>query len=197
MYFKILQIFVFNKKRKEYREMKKVWIKGLSISIVLVLVVALSGCCLFKGKGPTETVTAPPAVVEQEPSPEVIAAELAALLKEAQAEGALMPIYFDYDKSNLKADGKKNLDKTAAWLAKKTTVNIRIEGNCDERGTNEYNMALGERRANTAKEYLVKLGVSAARLETVSLGEEKALDPGHTEAAWAKNRRDDFMPTSK
>jgi peptidoglycan-associated lipoprotein len=178
--------------------MKKIWIKGLSIPIVLVLVVALSGCaCMKKGTGQTETVTAPPAVVEQEPSPEVIAAELAALLKEAQAEGALMPIYFDYDKSILKAEGKKNLDKTAAWLAKKPTVNIRTEGNCDERGTNEYNMALGERRANTAKEYLVKLGVSAARLETVSLGEEKPLDPGHSEAAWAKNRRDDFMPTSK
>jgi len=178
--------------------MTKNWIKGLSIPIVLVLVVALSGCaCMKKGKGQTETVTAPPAVVEQEPSPEVIAAELAALLKEAQAEGALMPIYFDYDKSNLKAEGKNNLDKTADWLAKKPTVNIRTEGNCDERGTNEYNMALGERRANTAKEYLVKLGVSAARLETVSLGEEKPLDPGHSEAAWAKNRRDDFMPTSK
>jgi peptidoglycan-associated lipoprotein len=177
--------------------MTKNWVKGLSILILLVLVVALSGCCLFKGKGQTETVTAPPAVVEQEPSPEVIAAELAALLKEAQAEGALMPIYFDYDKSNLKSEAKKDLDKTAAWLAKKTTVNIRIEGNCDERGTNEYNMALGDRRANTAKEYLVKLGVSADRLETVSLGEEKPFDPGHSEASWAKNRRDDFMPTSK
>jgi peptidoglycan-associated lipoprotein len=177
--------------------MRKNWPKGLIIPIVLVLVVALSGCSCFKSKPAAETVTAPPAVVEQAPSPEVMAAELAALLKEAQAEGALMPIYFDYDKSNLKAEGKKNLDKTAAWLAKKPTVNIRIEGNCDERGTNEYNMALGERRANTAKEYLVKLGVSAARLEIVSLGEEKPLDPGHSEAAWAKNRRDDFMPTSK
>jgi peptidoglycan-associated lipoprotein len=144
-----------------------------------------------------ETVAAAPAVVETEPSPDVMTSELAALLKEAQAEGALMPIYFDYDKSNLKSEAKTNLDKTAAWLAKKTTVNIRIEGNCDERGTNEYNMALGDRRANTAKEYLVKLGVSADRLETVSLGEEKPLDAGHSEAAWAKNRRDDFMPTSK
>ena len=179
--------------------MSKKWIRGLSIPILLVLGVALSSCCLFKGKekGQTETVTAPPAVAEQAPSPEVMSAELAALLKEAQAEGALMPIYFDYDKSNLKSDAKKNLDKTAAWLAKKPTVNIRIEGNCDERGTNEYNIALGDRRASSAKEYLVKLGVSADRLETVSLGKEKPLDPGHNNAAWAKNRRDDFMPTSK
>jgi peptidoglycan-associated lipoprotein len=179
--------------------MSKKWIKGLSIPILLVLLVALSGCSCMKGKPTTaaETVTAPPAVVEQAPSPEVMSAELAALLKEAQAEGALMPIYFDYDKSNLKSDARKNLDKTAAWLAKKPTVNIRIEGNCDERGTNEYNIALGDRRATSAKEYLVKLGVSADRLETVSLGKEKPLDPGHSEAAWAKNRRDDFIPTSK
>ena len=108
-----------------------------------------------------------------------------------------MPIYFDYDKSNLKSDARKNLDKTAAWLGKKPTVNIRIEGDCDERGTNEYNIALGDRRATSAKEYLVKLGVSADRLEIVSLGKEKPLDPGHSEAAWAKNRRDDFIPTSK
>jgi len=177
--------------------MTRKWAKSLSIPILLVLLVAMSGCSCLKGKGTTETVTAPPEVVETEPSPDVMAEELAALLKEAQAEGALMPIYFDYDKSNLKSDATKNLDKTAAWLSKKPTVNIRIEGNCDERGTNEYNMALGERRASTAKEYLVKLGVPAGRLETVSLGEEKPLDPGHSEAAWAKNRRDDFMPTSK
>jgi len=177
------------------------WIKGLSIpTILLVLVVVLSGCCLFKGKqkpAPAETVAAPPAVVEQEPSPEVTSAELEALKKEAQAEGALMPIYFDFDKSNLKPDAKTNLDKTAAWLSKKPTVNIKIEGNCDERGTSEYNMALGERRANSAKEYLVKLGISAARLETISWGEEKPSCTEHNEACWSKNRRDDFNPTSK
>ena len=177
--------------------MRENWAKGLIIPILLVLVVALIGCSCAKKSAVTETVAPPATVQEQEPGPDVLDAELAALLKEAQAEGALMPIYFDYDKSNLKADAKENLGKTSAWLSKKPTVNIKIEGNCDERGTNEYNMALGERRASSAKEYLVKLGVSAVRLETVSLGEEKPLDPGHSEAAWAKNRRDDFIPTSK
>ena len=176
--------------------MTEKWLKWLSIPILLVLVVGFSGCAK-KTKPTAETVTAPQAVVETEPSPDVMEAELAALLKEAQAEGALMPIYFDYDKASLKSDAKQNLDKTASWLSKKPTVTIRIEGNSDERGTNEYNLALGERRANVAKEYLVKLGVSAGRLDTVSLGEEKPWDPGHTEAAWAKNRRDDFMPTGK
>ena len=172
----------------------------LIIPILLVLAVALSVSCAAKGKGvpvSTETVTPAPTDEEQASSPDIIDSELEALKKEAQAEGALMPIYFDYDKSSLTPDAKKNLDKTGAWLSKKSTVNIRIEGNCDERGTNEYNMALGERRANSAKEYLVKLGVSANRLETISWGEEKPLYPGYSESAWAKNRRDDFYPTSK
>ena len=178
--------------------MTRKWVKGLIIPILLVLVVMLSGSCAAKGKGaPTEMVKPTPTGEEQAPSPDIIGSELEALKKKAQAEGALMPIYFGYDKSSLEPEAIKNLDQTAAWLSKKSTVNIRIEGNCDERGTNEYNMALGERRANTAKEYLVKLGVSAAHLETVSWGEEKPLDFGHSEAAWAKNRRDDFNPTSK
>ena len=180
--------------------MTKKGIKRLIIPMLLVLVVALCGSCAAKRKGvpvSAETVTPAPTGEEQAPSPDIIDSELEALMKEAQAEGALMPIYFDYDKSNLKPEAKKNLDKTAAWLSKKPTVNIRIEGNCDERGTNEYNMVLGERRANSAKEYLVKLGVSADRLETISWGEEKPLDPGYSEAAYAKNRRDDFKPTSK
>ncbi len=180
--------------------MTKKCIKGFILPVLLVLVVALCGACAAKGKGvpvPAERVTPAPTGEEQTPSPDIIDSELEALKKEAQAEGALMPIYFDYDKSSLTPDAKINLDKTAAWLSKKTTVNIRIEGNCDERGTNEYNMALGERRANSAKEYLVKLGVSANRLETISWGEEKPLEPGQSEAAWAKNRRDDFYPTSK
>lgn len=175
------------------------WVKNCGIPVLLIFVVVLSGCSHGKEQrqGPSEMVTAPPEVVEQAPSQEVMAEELAALLKEAQAEGALMPIYFDFDKSNLKADAIKNLNKTAGWLAKKPTVNIRIEGNCDERGTNEYNLALGERRANSAKEYLVKLGVSADRLETVTWGEEKPICTEHNEACWSKNRRDDFNPISK
>jgi peptidoglycan-associated lipoprotein len=70
---------------------------------------------------------------------------------------------------------------------------IRIEGNCDERGTVEYNLALGEKRANAALDYLVKMGIDPSRISTVSYGKERPMDPGHTEAAWAKNRRDDFV----
>jgi peptidoglycan-associated lipoprotein len=178
--------------------MMRIGTKGLSISMGLVLVLGLTSCSSRSKNVKTENMApAPAAVEEQTPPPVVTDAELDALKKAAQAEGALMPIYFDFNKSNLKPEAKKNLDKTAAWLTKKSTVNIKIEGNCDERGTIEYNVALGDRRANSAKEYLIKIGVAANRLEIVSWGKEKPLDPGHNEAAWAKNRRDDFNPTSQ
>jgi len=105
---------------------------------------------------------------------------------------SLEPIYFDFDKANIWPDVKAILDKNAEWISKNPTAKIRSEGNCDERGTNEYNMALGERRANSAKQYLLTLGISADRLTTGSYGEGKPIDSGHDEAAWANNRRDDF-----
>jgi peptidoglycan-associated lipoprotein len=102
------------------------------------------------------------------------------------------PIYFDFDKSNLKPPAVAKLDQLGDYMSKNSIAKIRIEGNCDERGTNEYNLALGDRRANSAKQYLINLGISADRLSTISYGEERPADPGHNEAAWAKNRRDDF-----
>jgi peptidoglycan-associated lipoprotein len=80
-----------------------------------------------------------------------------------------------------------------AELEKNPGAVIRIEGNCDERGTVEYNLALGEKRAKAALDYLVKMGIDPSRISTVSYGKERPMDPGHTEAAWAKNRRDDFV----
>jgi peptidoglycan-associated lipoprotein len=165
-------------------------------------VLALAGCCgakVSKTKMPpvAEKVSPAPPMEEQVAPQALPNEELAALLREAQAEGALLPIYFDFDKYSLKPAAKSNLDKTAGWLSKKSTVKIRIEGNCDERGTIEYNVALGERRANGAKQYLVKLGISPDRLETVSWGKEKPICTEHNESCWAKNRRDDFNPTSK
>ncbi|MHB8789535.1 MAG: peptidoglycan-associated lipoprotein Pal [Desulfobulbaceae bacterium] len=111
---------------------------------------------------------------------------------EGRTSGPMLPVYFDFDKSDIRADQVERVENNAAFL-KKNTVRIRIEGNCDERGTNEYNLALGERRAQSAKKYLVNLGVDDARLDTVSWGEEKALLFGHDEISWAQNRRDDFV----
>ena len=97
-------------------------------------------------------------------------------------------VYFDYDKYTVRADAEPVLSAQAAWLAKYPSVAVRIEGNADERGTREYNLALGARRANSIKDFLVAHGVAATRIETVSFGKEKPIDAGTTEEAYAKNR---------
>jgi peptidoglycan-associated lipoprotein len=101
-------------------------------------------------------------------------------------------IYFDFDKSELKPEARAVLRKKAEWLRDNPEFSARIEGHCDERGTNEYNLALGERRANAAWRFLNALGISGARLTTISYGEERPADPGQNDDAWSKNRRDEF-----
>ncbi len=112
---------------------------------------------------------------------------------EGRTSAPLLPIYFDFDKSNIKEDQRARIEKNGAYLLENKETKVRIEGNCDERGTNEYNMALGERRALNAKKYLVNLGIHEARMHTISFGEEKPLLHGHDEYSWAQNRRDDFV----
>lgn len=104
-------------------------------------------------------------------------------------------IFFDYDKFDLRSDAREILKKKGALLKDNNTLKVVIEGHCDQRGTPAYNLALGERRARAAYEYLVTLGVASSRLSIVSYGEERPLDPGHNEAAYAKNRRDEFKIT--
>jgi len=106
-------------------------------------------------------------------------------------------IHFDFDKYNIRPGDAEILNENAALLKKYPKVKVQIEGHCDERGTVEYNLALGERRANTTKKYLVSLGVSADRISTISYGKERPLDPGHNEEAWAKNRRAHIVVLSK
>src|SRR5271170_4887535 len=98
-------------------------------------------------------------------------------------------VYFDTDQSVVREDGRQTLNKQAEWLKKYTNYPITIEGKCDERGTREYNLALGERRANAVKDYLAASGVSASRLSTISYGKERPVVLGSNEAAWAQNRR--------
>lgn len=105
----------------------------------------------------------------------------------------LEDIYFDFDKSLIRDDAKPVLGKVAAYMKKTPGAKLQIEGHCDERGTSEYNIALGQRRADSTKKYLVNLGVDGDRLSTITYGEEKPADPGHNKAAWAKNRRAVFV----
>jgi peptidoglycan-associated lipoprotein len=109
----------------------------------------------------------------------------------------LKDIYFNFDKYDIRPGDAAVLKENAALLKKFTNVKVQIEGHCDERGTVEYNLALGERRANKTKDYLVSLGISAARISTISYGKERPLDPGHNEESWAKNRRAHTIITAK
>jgi peptidoglycan-associated lipoprotein len=102
-------------------------------------------------------------------------------------------VHFDFDKSDLKEEGKKTCQAVADYMKKNPKAKVTIEGHCDERGSAEYNLALGERRAVAVKNYLVSLGVPKGAISTVSFGKERPLDPGHNEEAWAKNRRAHFL----
>lgn len=112
-------------------------------------------------------------------------------------DSPLKVAYFRYDSDELTPEAKKNLEANATLLKTYATWVVTIEGHCDERGTAEYNLALGDRRALAAKTYLVSLGISPDRIRTVSYGNEFPFDPGHAESAWAQNRRAHFMLTSK
>jgi peptidoglycan-associated lipoprotein len=143
----------------------------------------------------TETrVTNPPDFVQTETqSPtvttEALPADIEDLNRVAQQRGYLQDAFFAYDESTLTPEAQAALTAAANWLKKNAQYTLLLEGHCDERGTEQYNLALGDRRANTAKEYLMTLGVDGSRMRTVSYGEERPFDPGHTESAWAKNRR--------
>jgi peptidoglycan-associated lipoprotein len=120
-----------------------------------------------------------------------------ASLDDLNRNSPLKPAFFELDSSDINATAKAALDEDAAVLKRYPTWAVTIEGHCDERGSAEYNLALGERRAVAAKSYLVSVGISADRLKTVSYGKEFPFDPGHEEAAWLKNRRAHFVVTAK
>ena len=148
-------------------------------------------------KPPTPPEPVPePTVVPPEPAP--AESNLANLsLDEINKNSPFQPVFFALDEYEVDGTGKQALDANAAILKKNPGWVITIEGHCDERGTAEYNLALGEKRAIAAKTYLLSLGVPADRLRTVSYGKEFPFDPGHDEGAWSKNRRAHFVVTSK
>lgn len=120
-------------------------------------------------------------------------AGMSAAAGENQLAPRLQDIFFDFDSYIVRNDDLPTLKEIAAWLTTRPEVAITVEGHCDERGTTDYNLALGQKRAEAAKDYLIKMGVSEKRVKTVSFGKEAPIDPSHTENAWQKNRRAHFV----
>ena len=174
--------------------MKRTSVVVLALLLVLSLV-ALTGC---PKKAEVSSVPEPqpqaaqPEKVAEAPAPpaEEPAKAPEAAIKET---AGLQPIYFDFDKSFIRDDAKAAMKANADWLKANPKAKVRIEGNCDERGTIEYNQALGQRRAASAKKYLTDLGISAKRISLISYGKEKPVCKESTEDCWQKNRRDDLV----
>jgi len=144
---------------------------------------------------PPEPVTeAPPVSVPPEPT--VSSADMGSL-DEINKKGILAPVFFEFDSAEMSSEGQAVLTKNAETMKRFQTWVVSIEGHCDERGTAEYNLALGERRALSVRQYLVSLGIAAERLRTVSYGKEFPFDPGHGEQSWKNNRRANFVVTAK
>ena len=144
---------------------------------------------------PPEPVVEPPVAPAQPLRDESISSS--ASLDEINRNSPLRPVFFDLDSSELNDEARRTLDANASALRQNATWVVTIEGHCDERGTAEYNQALGERRALSARAYLVSLGLPSDRIRTVSYGKEFPFDPGHDESAFAKNRRAHFVITAR
>jgi peptidoglycan-associated lipoprotein len=153
------------------------------------------------GAGGSTAVKPPPPPVEIPPMPPEATPTASSLdaksIEEINDNSPLNPVFFLYDSDELDDAARKTLEADAQVLKTNASWAITVEGHCDERGTAEYNLALGDRRALAAKNYLMSLGIAGSRINTVSYGKEFPFDPGHDEAAWAKNRRAHFMLTSK
>lgn len=165
-----------------------------SIGLLLSIVLLLSGC----PKGGDLTGIAPQSEEIVKPSgpiqePPVTGAPSAQQPSMAGQESPLKDIFFNFDKSTIRDDATLDLNENLQWLNANPTVQITIEGHCDERGTAEYNLALGERRAKAARDYLAAAGIDARRIKTVSFGKERSFVLGHDETAWKWNRRAHFV----
>jgi peptidoglycan-associated lipoprotein len=139
-------------------------------------------------------VIEPPVVVPPMPSDDSISGKS---LDDLNRDSPLKPLFFALDSAEVSEEGRTVLHENAALLKKYPTWSITVEGHCDERGTAEYNLALGERRALAAKNFLVSLGIPADKVKVVSYGKEFPFEPGHEDAAWSKNRRAHFVITAK
>ena len=161
----------------------------LTCSMCLIVALCLGAGCKTEQAAPIEPVMTREAPVEDTTGRELPQLDLDNLLF---GPAGLKPVYFDFDRSAIRGDGMATLKENADLIKQAPGVLIQIAGHCDERGTQEYNVALGEGQALAVRDYLIDLGISGSRMVTISYGEELPADPGHTEGAWAKNRRAEF-----
>ena len=176
--------------------------KKRAMLIIVVLICSFflgtASCTKTRKKGPSGVAPSTDVKKGETEAERIKRLEREARLRELEEQKRLArkfeaeAIYFDYNESFLTPTARTKLKKKAAWLRDNPAYSVLIEGHCDERGTNSYNLALGDRRANTTRKHLIFLGISEKRIRTVSYGEEKPADPGHSESAWAKNRRCEF-----
>ena len=171
----------------------------LFMFLVLSVVIAIGG---FTGCSSKKKTSEPAKQVEK--APEAKPTPPAITPKSQEKAESVVPsnltfqtIYFDYDKSSINDNQRSAMEKNAQLLSRYKSVKIRIEGHCDERGTEEYNQALGQRRADAVKNYLSNYGISIYRINTVSYGEMKPVNQNHNEAAWSKNRRCEIIITAR
>lgn len=175
-------------------------------SLLLVIIVSISMLALWGCPKKAEVTATPEAqkeetpVAKEEQKPEAAVTEEAkpALKEETNERAAagaagLQPVYFDFDRAFIRDDARSVMKANAQWLKANPKTKVRIEGNCDDRGTKEYNQALGQRRASSAKKYLTDLGIAAKRISLISYGKEKPVCTEQTEECWQKNRRDDLV----
>ena len=167
-------------------------VKGL---VFMTAVLLAAGGCIHSKRSAFRNLTGKPVgetITEEELESLGISPELSARGIVFAETDELRTVYFGYNRSDIKPFTRKMLDENAGWLKKNPKIKVQIEGHCDERGTVDYNLALGQRRASTVRRYLVALGISPSRLYTISYGEEQPVDSGHDESSWAKNRRAEF-----
>ncbi len=173
---------------------RKIWWRLAALAAVTVSVLLLAGCAKKSAQAPPTPAPAPPQATTAPPEKQAETPPTPPPTppKPDFTAADLQPVFFDFDSSTLRDDARSTLDADARSLRDHPDIRIVIEGHCDERGTEEYNQALGERRAQAARDYLVQAGIGESRIQIISYGKDRPFDPGHDEAAWAKNRRAHF-----
>jgi peptidoglycan-associated lipoprotein len=188
-------------RRKRMKKLSCLWM----VSALCIALLTIWGCAkkvetATQAIEVTEQEIAPPPFEEgteeaRRERPPVVGEQ--PIIQEAPGSLRLADIYFDFDRSEIRPDARRVLENNARWFRENPSARVKIEGHCDERGTNEYNIALGQRRAEATKRFLAAMGVDSSRISTMSYGEERPVCSDHQEGCWQQNRRSHFLTVSR